>query len=43
MLLMANLTISYYTMAQEYDIGFGREPFYANACPETRCYITDDR
>jgi len=35
--------LNYFVESKEYDIGFGREPFYANACPETRCYITDDR
>eukprot|EP00090_Calanus_glacialis_P008606 TRINITY_DN16947_c0_g1_i5.p1 TRINITY_DN16947_c0_g1~~TRINITY_DN16947_c0_g1_i5.p1 ORF type:complete len:435 (-),score=116.30 TRINITY_DN16947_c0_g1_i5:147-1451(-) len=28
---------------KEYDIGFGRQPFYDNLCPETRCFATDDR
>jgi hypothetical protein len=26
-----------------YGFGFGREPFYAHRCPETRCITTDDR
>ena len=29
--------------SKEYDIGFGREPFYANLCPDTRCVTTADR
>ena len=28
---------------KEYDIGFGRQPFYDNLCPETRCVTTEDR
>ncbi|XP_023320067.1 alpha-(1,3)-fucosyltransferase C [Eurytemora carolleeae] len=28
---------------KEYDIGFGREPFYSSLCPETRCVTTQDR
>ena len=28
---------------KEYDIGFGRQPFYDNLCPETRCFTTEDR
>ena len=28
---------------KEYDIGFGREPFYSSLCPETRCVTTEDR
>lgn len=28
---------------KEYDLGFGRQPFYDNFCPETRCFATDDR
>ena len=26
-----------------YDVGFGREHFYNNKCPETRCYTTSNR
>ena len=26
-----------------YDVGFGREHFYTNKCPETRCYTTSNR
>ncbi|XP_040574510.1 alpha-(1,3)-fucosyltransferase C [Lepeophtheirus salmonis] len=29
--------------SKKYDIGFGREPFYKYKCPETRCYMTDQR
>ena len=29
--------------SKEYDLGFGRQPFYDNLCPETRCFATDDR
>ena len=29
--------------SKEYDLGFGREPFYDNLCEETRCYATDNR
>ena len=28
---------------KEYDIGFGREPFFKYKCPETRCYSTSNR
>jgi len=28
---------------KEYDFGFGREPFYTNLCPETRCVTTANR
>ena len=26
-----------------YDVGFGREHFYNNKCPETRCFTTSNR
>lgn len=26
-----------------YDVGFGREHFYENLCPDTRCYTTSNR
>ena len=29
--------------SKEYDLGFGRQPFYDNKCPETRCFATDNR
>ena len=29
--------------SKEYDLGFGRQPFYDNLCPETRCFATDNR
>jgi len=29
--------------SKEYDLGFGREPFYTARCPETRCFTTADR
>ena len=29
--------------SKEYDLGFGREPFYNNLCEETRCFATDNR
>jgi len=29
--------------SKEYDLGFGRQPFYDNKCPETRCLATDNR
>ena len=29
--------------SKEYDLGFGREPFYKARCPETRCFATADR
>jgi len=28
---------------KEYDLGFGRQPFYSSLCPETRCFATADR
>lgn len=28
---------------REYDIGFGREPFFRYKCPDTRCYATANR
>jgi hypothetical protein len=28
---------------KKYAFGFGREPFYENLCPETRCVTTEDR
>ena len=29
--------------SKEYDLGFGRQPFYDNLCAETRCVATDNR
>ena len=29
--------------SKEYDLGFGRQPFFDNLCPETRCSATDNR
>ena len=29
--------------SKEYDLGFGREPFYTARCPETRCFTTANR
>merc|ERR1712156_226473 len=29
--------------SKEYDLGFGREPFYNARCPETRCFTTANR
>ena len=38
-ILMWNLAYG----TKEYDIGFGREPFYKYQCPETRCFSTSNR